>query len=301
MDNRLLYVVTVLIWGSTWLPVKWHADSSVAPEVSIVYRFALAAAIQLIFVRLRGLTLRFDWRQHLFIALQGVFLFSINYYLVYVGSGYIVSGLVAITFSTVVIFNSLLAALILGNPIRSRVIIGAVLGMLGLALVYYHQLQSFSLTDETMLGLIISLSGAACASLGNVMSARNQRAGLPVVQTNALGMAYGTLLMLGLVIVLGSPLTIDTSLKYLGGMAFLAVFGSVVAFWTYLTLLGNIGPDRAAYVSILFPIIALLLSTLFEGFRWDLLALLGVALVVGGNVVAVTRSRAQPAPQPEAV
>jgi drug/metabolite transporter (DMT)-like permease len=287
-SNKLLYAITVLIWGSTWIGIKLQLGV-VAPEVSIVYRFGLAVGLLMAFIGLRGLPMRFSWQAHLFIALQGFLLFSLNYYLTYVASLYLVSGLIAITFSTVNILNSLFGALFLHNPIRPRVVLGAGVGLMGLALVYWREVSAFDLSNANWLGLVLSLVAAVITSLGNIVSARNQQHGLPVIQTNGLGMAYGTVLTLGIVLLNGQPFNFDWSVGYVGSLLFLALFGSAIAFGTYLTLLGRIGPDRAGYAVVLFPIIALGLSTVFEGFAWTPLALAGVALVLVGNVVVLTR------------
>lgn len=287
-NNKLLYAVTVLIWGSTWLGIKFQLGV-VAPEVSIAYRFTLAAAFLMAFIAIRRLSLRFKVGEHALIALQGFLLFSLNYYLVYITSQHLTSGLVAIIFSTIVIFNSVFGALFLGNRIRLRVVIGSVVGLGGLAIVFRPELVEFDVKSAGGLGLLLGLVSTVVTSGGNILSARNQRAGLPVVQTNALGMAYGSLLTLGIVLLNGRPLSFDPSAGYVLSLGYLALFGSVIAFGTYLTLLGRIGPDRAAYVTVLFPIVALILSTLFEDFEWTFLTFVGVALVLLGNVIVLTR------------
>jgi drug/metabolite transporter (DMT)-like permease len=158
-----------------------------------------------------------------------------------------------------------------------------------LTLVFWPEFSTLDLSNDVALGLALGLASVVITSLGNITSARNQRHGIPVVQTNALGMAYGTLFTLGIVFFNGSPFNFEWTLGYVGSMLFLAFFGSAVAFGTYLTLLGRIGPDRAAYVVVLFPIVALALSTAFEGFVWTPLALAGVALVLVGNAIVLTK------------
>jgi len=290
MHNGLLYLITVFIWGSTWLAIKFQLGV-VSPELSVAYRFGLAAAILLVFSMLRRLPLRYGWRSHAFMALQGLFLFSMNYILVYLAEGYLTSGLVAIIFSMIVILNVIFGALFLRNPVRINVVIGALVGFAGLTLVFFPELSSFDFSSERALGVGLTFLGAISASLGNIISARNQRHNLPVVQTNAFGMAYGAVFMLALALLRGAQLSFEPSAGYVLSLLYLAVFGSVIAFYTYLTLLGRIGPDRAAYVTVLFPIIALLLSTLFEGMTWNLPQLAGVALVLLGNVAVLVRIR----------
>jgi drug/metabolite transporter (DMT)-like permease len=231
--------------------------------------------------------MRFSAREHLFIALQGLPLFSVNYILFYFASAYLTSGLVAVAFSTIVVMNIGFGALLLRRPVRPRVAAGAVLGLGGLSLVFWEDLARFDLDSAGLIGLGLSLIATMSASLGNVASARNQRAGIPVVQSNAFGMAYGALFTLLAAAIQGIPFTFDPSPVYVGALLYLALFASVFGFGAYLTLLGRIGPDRAAYASVVFPIVALGLSTLFEGFEWTLPAFAGVFLVLAGNVLVL--------------
>jgi drug/metabolite transporter (DMT)-like permease len=291
LSNTLLYLITVFIWGSTWLAITFQLGQ-VDPALSIAYRFGLAALILLIYSRLRRLSLRFSVREHFFIALQGLLLFSLNYILVYLAELYLTSGMVAIIFSTVVFLNVFFGALLLGDAIQPRVLAGASVGLLGLVLIFWPELRAFSLDNERALGLLLAATSTVSASLGNIVSARNQRHGLPVIQVNAIGMAYGTLFMTLLVLLRGAPLRFEPTPGYVLSLLYLAVFGSVVAFGSYLTLIGRIGPGRAGYATVLFPVIALILSTLFEGLRWDLVGGLGAALVVAGNMLALLRRNA---------
>lgn len=296
MQNALFFALTSLIWGSTWLAITFQLGT-VAPEASIVYRFGLAAAVLGLYVWIRRLPMRFSLRQHGFIALQGAFLFSINYVLVYLAELYVPSGLVAIVFSTIIIANVFLGALFLHNPIRSRVLAGGLLGVVGLGLVFSPQLRGLDLAGPMALGLAFCVASLLSASLGNILSARNQRAGLPVVQTNAFGMAYGALVTLLFALARGVTFTFDPSPAYVISLLYLAIFGSVIAFGTYLTLIGRLGVDRAAYITVVFPIVALALSTLYEGLEWTAIAFVGVGLVVAGNVLALWRRKAAPAPE----
>lgn len=288
MYNAFLYLITVLIWGSTWLAIKFQLGI-VSPELSIAYRFGLAATILFTFSLIRRLPLRFDLKTHGFFAMQGFLLFSLNYLLVYLAEGYLTSGLVAIIFSLIIILNVLFGAILLGNPIRSQVVIGAIFGLAGLGLVFWPELSSFSLSSQKILGMVLAFISTISASLGNVVSARNQRNELPVIQTNAYGMLYGSLFMLVFAIFRGAQLEFDNSAGYIFSLFYLAIFGSVIAFGSYLTLLGRIGLDRAAYVTVLFPVIALILSTFFEDLQWGVPQLVGVALILIGNAVVVTK------------
>lgn len=288
MNNTLLYITTVLIWGSTWLAITFQLGT-VPAELSVAYRFALASLILFIYSLIRRLPLRFSWRDHRFFALQGLLLFSLNYILIYVAEIYLASGLVAIIFSIIVIFNVIFGTIFLRNPIRIRVVVGGIIGLIGLTLMFWPELSTLNLSNQRATGLILAICGTLSASMGNIVSARNQRHDLPVVQTNAFGMAYGAFVMLLLAILKGSSLTFDFSAEYVLSLLYLSLFGSVIAFGTYLTLLGKIGPDRAAYVTVTFPIIALLLSTLFEDLVWTLPQIYGVLVVIIGNVIVLLR------------
>ncbi len=290
MQIPFLYALTALIWGSTWLAITFQLGT-VDPEISVVYRFALASGILIAYSLIRRLRMRFTLREHAFMALQGLTLFSINYVLVYVAELHLASGYVAIVFSLMVVFNVLFGAAFLRNPVRPRVLLGGVIGIVGLGMVFLPSLGSLSLSGGQGLGIALALVGTIIASLGNMVSARNQRHKIPVVQANAYGMGYGALITLAIALVRGSELSFDASAEYIYSLIYLAIFGTVIAFGSYLTILGRIGPDRAGYIAVLFPIVALALSTLFEGLTWELITVLGVGLVVVGNIVAMTRRR----------
>lgn len=309
ITNLFLYTMTVCIWGSTWLGIKFQLGG-VDPLVSVIYRFSLATALLFAWCGLRGLPMRFSRRAHLFILLQGICLFAVNYWLFYLAEIHLSSGIVAVLFSTIVFWNILNGRLLLRTPVRANVIGGALLGIIGIALVFWPELSGFSLSDAGFKGFVLSMAATLMASFGNILSARNQKHGLPVVQTNAYGMAYGTLFMLLTALATGKPFGIDASLPYLISLFYLALFGSVIAFGCYLTLIGKIGADRAAYATLLFPIIALILSTLFEGYRWSLPAVIGVAIILAGNALTVagtsltaksprTKARRFPAASPD--
>ncbi len=285
-QNGFLYLITVLIWGSTWLAIKFQLGI-VAPEFSVAYRFLLAAIVLFIYMKLRGLKGKFTLQEHLFMGLQGLMLFSVNYILVYFSELYITSGMVSVLFSAIIVFNVIFGALLLRNPVRGSVLLGSLVGILGLALIFWPEVQGVDLSGQRTLGLALGLISACSASLGNIISARNQRAGIPVIQANAYGMLYGSLFTFVVAFVRGVPVSFDASPAYIGSLLYLAIFGSVIAFSSYLTLLGRIGADRAAYATVLFPVIALALSVLFEGLSLDWLQFAGIALVLLGNVLVV--------------
>lgn len=309
MGNVLFYLATVFIWGSTWLGITFQLGV-VDPQVSVAYRFILAAALLLAYCTLRGLHLRFGARAHRFILLQGLLLFGFNYWLIYLSTQYLTSGLIAVLFSSVIVMNIVNGRLWLGTPVQVHVVIGAGIGLVGIALVFWPELIGVALDDTTLIAIGLALLGTYSASLGNIVSVRNQRERLPVVQTNALGMAYGGFTMLVIAGLFGKEYLIDLSLPYMGSLLYLSVFGSIIAFGCYLTLVGRIGANKAAYAMLLFPVVALQLSVWFEGYQWSAQSLAGVALVLAGNgIILVTpkqwmrwlrlRTRSTAAQEPE--
>ncbi len=290
MKNLLFYMVTVFIWGSTWIGIKMQLGV-IDPMVSVTYRFALAAAILLVWCKIRHLNMRFSLREHLFMALQGALLFGFNYLLFYIAELHITSGLAAVIFSTILLMNMINGALFLHSPIDGRVIVGGLLGLVGIVMVFRPEIATFSLENKGVLGITLCVIATLLASWGNITSAYNQKNNLPIVQTNAYGMSYGALIMLLTTLIFGKTLAFDFSLIYMGSLIYLSIFGSIIAFGCYLTLVGNIGADRAAYATLLFPIVALVISTLWEDYQWTLSAVIGVGLIVAGNLLMLQRKK----------
>ena len=289
MKDIILFSIPTLIWGSTWLAITFQLGV-VDPLVSVFYRFLLAAIILFVYCRLIKMNLKYSAKQHFFMALQGTFLFGINYWLVYMAEVHLKSGLVAVVFSTIIFLNIFNGLIFLKSKVRMNVLASAMIGFVGIVLVFKDEILNFNFSNDKSFGLILAFLSVITASLGNITSAYNQRNKLPVVQTNAYGMLYGSLLMLILVFIIGTPLSFDVLFKYIGSLIYLAVFGSIIAFWSYLTLLGKIGADKAAYAMLVFPIIALLLSTMFEEYTWSLFALLGIALITMGNFLMLKKA-----------
>jgi drug/metabolite transporter (DMT)-like permease len=288
MKNSLLYGVTVIIWGSTWIGIKFQLGT-VDPMVSVVYRFALSSLILIIFCKLRGLTLTFSFRDHVFMALLGLLLFSVNYWLVYVAEVYLTSGLVAVLFSAIVFLNIANGALFLGAPVERRMVMGAFAGILGIGLIFMHEIESFDLTDKNLMGVAFGFSSVVLASLGNITSARNSRDNIPVIQANAFGMGYGALALAILALLLGKKFDFAMTLPYVTSLFYLAIFGSIIAFTSYLTLIRSLGADKASYSIMVVPVVALIISSFVEGYVWSFSAIAGLLLVVGGNFLALHR------------
>lgn len=292
MTNIGLYVITVLVWGSTWLAIKFQLGD-VDPMVSVCYRFGIAAVLLMGLCRLKNLNMKFSLREHFFMALFGCLLFSINYWLVYVAEIYITSGLVAVIFTTVVFMNIANGAIFLKTAVKSKMVAGAVIGTLGICFIFYPEIKSFDLSDNGVFGLSIGFLSVLLASFGNILSARNQKNNLPVIQANAFGMAYGAGLLTIIALFMGKEFNFVFEIPYVTSLLYLSIFGSIIAFGSYLTLIGKIGADKASYAIMVVPVVALVLSSLFEGYNWTQPAVLGLALVVAGNFLALGKKASQ--------
>jgi drug/metabolite transporter (DMT)-like permease len=296
MKTLFFYAVTVLIWGSTWFAIKLQLQD-VPSQVSVAYRFALAALILFAWCWIRRLPLRFSFRQHLWLILQGITVFSTNYVLFYEAEKHLVSGGVAIIFSVLVVFNILNNWFFYRVKPTYQVMAGAGLGLLGIILTFWHELMNLGSSLDNVLGIGLSLVGTLCASFGNMIFVRLRKDEMPIVQGNAFGMLYGTVLLMAYAGFSGGKFSFDSSPSYVLSLFYLALFGSVIAFGCYLTLVGRIGADRAAYCSVLFPIVALGLSAAFEGYRLNAVSGVGIVLVLVGNVLVLARKRSSgPAP-----
>ncbi len=285
-NNSLLFVIPALIWGSTWYVIKFQLGP-VDPLLSVAYRFGLATLILILFCLLTKRSLRFTAREHARIALQGALLFGFNYWLVYQSETFLSSGLVAVGFSTLIFFNIFFGSIFLGHTIDRKIIVGAVSGLVGTAIIFRSELLSFETDSNGYTGLALLVASVMIASLGNIASAKNSSLKIPVIQATALGMGYGALIMFILAILLGKEFMIDTSLPYLGSLAYLTIFGSIVAFSTYLTLISKIGPGKAAYAIVVVPVVAVTISTFLEDFNFSIMTALGMILLLLGNVLAL--------------
>ena len=291
MSNVALYVLTVLIWGSTWFAIEFQLGV-VPPEVSLVYRYGLAAALLFAWCLLRGLRLRFSLRDHLWFVLLGLLLFGINYIFAYRAQLHLSSALTAIVFSTMVWMNIINARVFFGTRPGTRIVLGAITGVIGIAVLFAPQIGELSFDDAIFLGSSLAVLSSLVASFGNMASQAAQRAGLPVVQANAWGMFYGALAMTAIALYNDQPFVFDVSPGYIVSLAYLTVFGSIVAFGAYLTLLGRIGAHKAGYAMVMFPVVALLLSILFEGLALDAHIIIGTLLVLAGNLFVLDSRRA---------
>jgi len=293
VSNLLLYVITVLVWGSTWFAIEFQLGV-VEPEVSIVYRYVGASLLLFAWSKYRGLNLLFSLRQHGWFVLLGLFLFGLNYVFAYRAQIYITSALTAIAFSAIVWMNIINARIFFGIRARRRVLFGASLGVAGIITLFAPQIGELTLTDTVFYGSVLAVIGALVAALGNMVSQGAQKRDLPVIQSNAWGMLYGAILTAIIAMVEGRPFVFEWSASYVISLAYLTVFGSIVAFGAYLTLLGRIGAHKAGYAMVMFPVVALILSMLFEGLQLDATIVVGTLLVLAGNIFVLETKSTRP-------
>ena len=281
--NALLYCLVVVIWGTTWIAIYLQQGPVSAP-VSIFWRFAVASALMMLILLASGKLRKLSGRDHLFCLLQGGCVFCFNFWCFYTAAAWINTGLESVIFSMAVLFNAV-------NP-PLRFYYAAGLGLTGIITLFWQDLANSGWNHSLLLGIGLSALGTFGFSLGNMISMRHQRKGLEVMTTNSWAMLYGTLLIAAIACIRGDNFTPQWTLSYLGALLYLAIFGSVIAFGAYFTLVGRIGPGNAAYSTLLFPLVALTISTLYEGYVWQMNAVVGLVLILVGNLVMFTRPEA---------
>jgi len=287
--NFLLYAATVLSWGFAWYAVKFQVGV-VPPPVSVAYRFWIAALVMILWALARG-SLRMPLRQHPWVALQGLFIFCTNFLLFYYGALYVTTGLLAVAISSAAVIVPLLNWIFRGQKVEPRLFVAAILGVGGVIVIFWPEIKTFELSDAGTVGMLFSLGGGLSFSIGSVINARNQAHGFPILPTTAWGMVYGASALSLFALVTGLPLRFETTVPYIGSLLFLSLLSTVLAFACYLNLVMRIGAGRAAYATVLFPVVALAVSTVMEGFQWTVLAALGMLSVLAGNLLVLAPRR----------
>ncbi|WP_416906837.1 MAG: DMT family transporter [Polymorphobacter sp.] len=283
----LYFAIVTLIWGSTWLVIKYQLGE-VPPSWSVTWRFVVAALMLFGFCGLTGRSLRLSPAQHRFAALVGLTQFMLNFNFVYRAEAHMASGLVALIFALLVIPNSLFAWALLGQRVTVRFMAGSAMGIIGVVMMVWTDLaRPGEGGDEVALGVALAVAGVLSASIANVMQASSMGRTLPLEGGLAWSMLYGALMNAGVALLLSGPPVILWEAGYLAGVVYLALAASAVAFILYFTVVRVVGPGKAAWSGVLIPLVALGLSTLFEGFVWSWLAAVGAALALAGLIVAL--------------
>lgn len=283
-----MFVGCVAIWGSTWLAITFQLGR-VAPEASVSYRFLLASLLLFAYCAIRRLPLRFAAREHAWLALLGVLMFSVSYIFVYYAEENVVSGLVAVGYSASPLLALAGMRVFFGTPMARPLIAGAVLGIVGITLVFWPEFAHLQGDRRTALGAVHTAIAVIVSALGAMVAHRNNQARLPLWQTMAWGMLYGSIFSLAVALGTGKPLAFEASAPYVLSLLYLAIFGSIAAFAGYLTLLQRVGATRAGYIGVMVPIVALAISSIFEHFRWHAVTIAGIVVTVAGNVIILRR------------
>lgn len=286
-----LFAVCVIVWGTTWHAITYQLGA-LSPEAGVAIRFALAAAAVLGWWAWRGGRLRFGWRDHARLAVQGCFLYGVSYVCVYHAERYLPSGLVAVGYSASPLLQGISAALLFGAPLARRFIGGGLLGVAGVALMFWPEFGRAvdgSATRATTLGVAFTAASVGLSAIGSLVASRNRHHGIPFWPSLGYGMGYGALSAAVVAAAVGGgPWAWPTAPSWWLSLAWLALAGSVLSFACYLTVQDRLGPGPAATVGVMTPLLALLVSLAFESFEPDLLTLLGAALAVGGNALMLT-------------
>lgn len=290
MSNSVLYLITVLIWGSTWIAINYQLGD-VVPEASVTYRFALAALTLFIFAKIKKLPMRFSIKQHGLFAAFGICLFGMNYLFLYTAQQHINSALTCIAFSTLMLMNIVNARIFYKTKITKQVYLGGFFGLFGIVTLFWPQLTDVELSAATFLGLGLCLIGTFSASVGNMLSIKNQKNNVPIVQANAWGMLYGSIFTALAVLIQGKTFSFSVEPAYLISLLYLSLFGSVIAFGCYLSLMTRIGSHKTSYANIIFPAIAVIISTVVEDFHWSEYTVIGLSFVLIGNLVVLAKPK----------
>lgn len=298
--DLVLYIITILIFGSGWLPMKLQLGA-VAPEVSATWRFLAGLLVMLAVVLATGGRLLFHARDHLLFAGLGATLFSLNFLSFYYAGYHLPSGLISVMFSLSAVLIPLFSAVLLGVPLRRRVLIGAAVGVAGLGLVFGPSIADGQGIRGVWEGLGLAFSGTICFALGTLLSGVAGRRGYPVSSMTFWGFFYGFLILLTVSLARGQTFALEWTPRYLGSLAVLVVVQTLLGFAVFMQLVRRIGASRAGYGTVIYPLVALALSTVFEGYHWTLAAACGIALVLAGNLMVLRQPAATPPAAPPPV
>jgi len=277
-----VYLVIVLTWGTSWFVVKYQIGE-VEPLVSVVYRFALGAVLLFAWCRARGHRLRIGSSEHVWLAGQGACLFGVNYWLVYLATEKLTSGLIAVIFASLAVFNLFNGRLFLKRSLSPIMLTGALVGFAGVCLLLWPDVAAMEWSLAVLGPVGFAFGGAYLASLGNIFATHTIRFGLSVFAANAWGMLYGSASLALFALGLGMEFRFPATTEYVLALVHLSVFASVIAFSGMIYLIGLIGPEKTGYISTVVPVVALLVSTQLEAYEWTVAAVVGLLMIAFGN------------------
>lgn len=286
MRNWQLFGLAVLIWGTTWHAIVWQLAEA-TPEFGVTLRFALAGLMILAWAAWRGERWRVRPREHGLLAFQGVFMYSVSYLCVYHAEKHVPSGLVAVGYSVSPLVNGVISRALWRTPLTRHFIAGGLLGVAGVTLIFWPEFAHVMDGGRAGLGAAFTVGAVLLSTVGSLAASRNKVVGLPFWPALGWGMVYGALCSALAVAIGGQAVVWPTSALWWASLLYLAVAGSVIAFACYLLLQQRLGPGPASMVGVATPVLALVVSALFEGYRPGWPVLLGVALAVAGNALAL--------------
>ena len=288
MNNFILFGITLFCWSPTWYVIKFQLGY-VDPLVSVFYRFFAASIIIFIYLLIKKKNLKFSLNYHLWFLFFGICLYSLNYVFFYLSNTYLISAFPAIVFSTVVIMNILGEAFYFKKKPSLKTLTGATIGMIVIAIIFNNEIFNFSLSNGTHIGLLLALLGTFFASTGNMVHQRNLNNNFPLIETIAYSMFYGSLATLFIIQIKGTELLFEYTFSYIASLAYLSIVGSIFAFIFYLKLLERVGAGRAGYVGVIMPVLALLISTVFENLEWQIDLIMGFPILIIGAVLVINQ------------
>ena len=288
MNNYILFIITLFCWSPTWYVIKFQLGY-VDPLVSVFYRFLIAAIIIFVYLIYKKKNLRFSLNQHAWLLLFGICLYSLNYVFFYLSNTYLISAFPAVVFSTVVIMNILGEHFYFKKKPSLKTLLGATIGMIGIIIIFSDEIFNFSLANGTHVGLFLALLGTFSASTGNMVHQRNLNNNFSLIPTLAYAMLYGSLVTLLITQIKGAELLFEYSFSYIASLAYLSIVGSIFAFIFYLRLLEKVGAGRAGYVGVVMPVLALLISTVFENLEWQQDLIIGLPILIIGAVLVINQ------------
>lgn len=288
MKTWQLFAICVLVWGTTWHAITYQLGQT-TPAVGVALRFGLAGLAILAWQGLRGQSLRFDARTHGFFALQGSLLYGVSYICVYWAEKYLPSGLVSVGYSASPLIMGVAASRLFGQTFTGRFVVGGLMGVAGVVLIFWPEFQGVRDLRTTLLGVAFTAGSVLLSAGGSLAASRNAVRGLPLWPSLGFGMVYGALACAVVALIGGDAFSWPTALSWWLSLAYLAFVGSVLAFSCYLVVQYRIGPGPAGAIGVMTPIVALAVSTAFEGYQPTMLTLAGAAVVVAGNALMLRR------------
>lgn len=290
-QTLFLFLLCSVIWGSTWIVIIYQLGLG-SPLALIFYRFAWATILFFVYDRVflqpkKNIQTPLNWKHHRLFVLQGFFNFSLNYILTYTASRYLNSGMMALSFTLIIHFNLIGMFLLYKQPFTPKNIFGAIMSFAGMGFLFHNDLFSTTWNQETIGSLAIAVAATLAASSGNMVFNKIKRFEIPVITSNKWGMFYGTLLTGSMALILGHSFAVQTTFNFYWSLAYLTIFGTVIAFSAYMTLIKRLGAEKAAYTSVLSPLIAITFSYFLENFKFDQWMIVGAILCISGNIIAL--------------